>query len=81
MNFKVKKLFSDSKHLILLLNSFLYSFAYVFFLHKETIDDELVSFKNLLLVTIMTLCMFAILAIACSSGTKNKIESYETFGR
>ena len=76
MNFKVKKMFSDSKHLVLLLNSFLYSFAYMFFLHKKTVDDQLVSLKNVLLVTIMTLCMFAILMLACSSSTKNKIENY-----
>lgn len=76
MNFKVKKMFSDSKHLILLFNSFLYSFAYMFFLHKKAVDDQLVSLKNVLLVTIMTLCMFAILMIACSTSTKNKIENY-----
>ncbi len=74
MKFKIKKLSFENKHLVLLLNAFLCSFAYVFYLHKKTMNDELVSLKNILVVLVMCCCMFVIFYIACSSNGKTKTE-------
>lgn len=75
MKLKIKKLSFENKHLVLLLNAFLYSFTYIFYLHTKTTNDELVSLKNILILLVMSCCIFVIFYIACSSNSKTKAEN------